>query len=330
MGSTVSLVLLSGCPSNCIVAGTIVEEAPNTGSYSWTPDCTLAVDEVAEGYGIQMIDPTLCEYQFSFHFGLHPAAAGVCSAAVSSTSSVVHVPTASASVIDGHSKTKSQGLPSVPTTLCTETLEGGHPQTKSEHPNPTGAGGPGPSHSGNPHKGKPEYTPDDHPSHSYGPPGDKPEHGPSEDSPSSVKVSVETAVVIVHPVPAQTEDEAPCASDEATPYSESGDDTPSTSGEHSTPSESTWEETSSTDTWSAEVAPPAAPSAAPHYGESGSSGTWVANSTGSSSSWTGGVNSTTGVYRPVQQETNGAMSMGMAGGKLVMYLGAAALACSFV
>jgi hypothetical protein len=56
-----------------MVAQTIVAGAPNTGSYSWTPSSSLAADESAEGYGIQLIDDSLCKFQWSAHFGLHPA-----------------------------------------------------------------------------------------------------------------------------------------------------------------------------------------------------------------------------------------------------------------
>jgi len=94
-GPTVTIVLLSGCPSNCIVAETIVAGAPNTGSYSWTPACSLTADTGAEGYGIQLIDDTLCEFQYSFHFGLHPGTCGASTTttATSTTTTTTSTPT---------------------------------------------------------------------------------------------------------------------------------------------------------------------------------------------------------------------------------------------
>jgi len=78
-GPSVTLSLYNGCPGNCKEVTDIVGLTQNTGSYSWTPACTLTADETAEGYGILLIDDTLCYTQWSFHFGLHPDAAGVCS-----------------------------------------------------------------------------------------------------------------------------------------------------------------------------------------------------------------------------------------------------------
>jgi len=111
-GPTVTIVLLSGCPSNCIVAETIVAGAPNTGSYSWTPACSLTADTGAEGYGIQLIDDTLCEFQYSFHFGLHP---GTCGA--STTTTATSTTTTTSTPTSAPTSTPSSAPSSTPTSV---------------------------------------------------------------------------------------------------------------------------------------------------------------------------------------------------------------------
>jgi len=111
-GPTVTIVLLSGCPSNCIVAETIVAGAPNTGSYSWTPACSLTADTGAEGYGIQLIDDTLCEFQYSFHFGLHP---GTCGA--STTTTATSTTTTTSTPTSAPTSTPSSAPTSTPTSV---------------------------------------------------------------------------------------------------------------------------------------------------------------------------------------------------------------------
>jgi len=135
-GPTVTLSLYKGCPNNCVEITDIVGQAPNTGSYSWTPSCTtLQPDEDAEGYGILLIDDTLCQTQWSFHFGLHPDSAGVCqgNSAASSTTTAAAAPTsttttaksstttatskASSAVTSTTTTAKSSGTTGKPTTL---------------------------------------------------------------------------------------------------------------------------------------------------------------------------------------------------------------------
>lgn len=57
----VSLVLLHGCPKNCVAIDTIVEKIENTGSYDWTPASTLASGKT--GYGIELIVEGTGQYQ---------------------------------------------------------------------------------------------------------------------------------------------------------------------------------------------------------------------------------------------------------------------------
>jgi hypothetical protein len=68
LSSTVSFVLLRG-PGNALVSlGSIGDNVPNTGSYSWTPSTSLE-DDVTH-YGIQMIDDATGEYQYTTQFGV--------------------------------------------------------------------------------------------------------------------------------------------------------------------------------------------------------------------------------------------------------------------
>lgn len=61
VGDTVTLVLLRGPPENVVPLSPIVENIPNSGSYSWTPSTDLVPDTTR--YGIQLIVDTPASLQ---------------------------------------------------------------------------------------------------------------------------------------------------------------------------------------------------------------------------------------------------------------------------
>lgn len=65
---SVTLLLLRGPSTNVVPLYPIVENIPNTGSYSWTPDMALEADTT--GYGIQLIQDSNGIYQYSTQFGI--------------------------------------------------------------------------------------------------------------------------------------------------------------------------------------------------------------------------------------------------------------------
>lgn len=70
---TVTLVLLKGPSTNAVPQYAIVENIPNSGSYSWTPSTKLAPSSDATGYGIQLICDDDGQYQYSTQFGISNA-----------------------------------------------------------------------------------------------------------------------------------------------------------------------------------------------------------------------------------------------------------------
>ncbi|KAF1816223.1 hypothetical protein P152DRAFT_445906 [Eremomyces bilateralis CBS 781.70] len=71
----VTLVLLRGPSTNVEPLYPIVENTPNTGSYSWTPASDLEDD--VTGYGIQLIVDSTGQYQYSTQFGVsNPGVSG--------------------------------------------------------------------------------------------------------------------------------------------------------------------------------------------------------------------------------------------------------------
>lgn len=101
---TVSLILLRGPGKNIKPLYAIIEKAPNTGEYEWTPSLDLE-DDVTR-YGIQLIDDDTGAYQYTTQFGVSnkkPSASG------SASSSAVPEPSSSAvsSDYDGHHRKPS-------------------------------------------------------------------------------------------------------------------------------------------------------------------------------------------------------------------------------
>lgn len=84
-GSTVTIYLLRGPSENIQLYSTLATDAPNTGAFSWTPDCALTPDTTHWGLMIESND--LCTFQWSMQFGLNPPAAGTCSSTPSSSAS---------------------------------------------------------------------------------------------------------------------------------------------------------------------------------------------------------------------------------------------------
>jgi hypothetical protein len=118
-GPSVTLSLYNGCPNNCKEVTDIVGLTANTGSYAWTPSCTLPADEEAEGYGILLIDDTLCYTQWSFHFGLHPDSTGACNASPSSAAASSAAATSPTSTATMASLVSSAAAASSTTTTLT-------------------------------------------------------------------------------------------------------------------------------------------------------------------------------------------------------------------
>ncbi|KAG0138325.1 Ser-Thr-rich glycosyl-phosphatidyl-inositol-anchored membrane family-domain-containing protein [Tuber indicum] len=67
-GGTVTLLLLRGPSNNVVPLYPIVEKAPNTGTYTWTPATDLEAD--VSRYGIQLIDDATGKYQYTTQFGV--------------------------------------------------------------------------------------------------------------------------------------------------------------------------------------------------------------------------------------------------------------------
>ncbi|KAK6341399.1 hypothetical protein TWF696_008475 [Orbilia brochopaga] len=68
---TVTIVLLRGPAENILPLYPIVENIPNSGSYSWTPKADLVPD--VTHYGIQVIIDANGQYQYSTQFGISNA-----------------------------------------------------------------------------------------------------------------------------------------------------------------------------------------------------------------------------------------------------------------
>ncbi|EFR03106.1 extracellular serine-threonine rich protein [Nannizzia gypsea CBS 118893] len=63
----VSVMLLHGCPKNCMPVATLAEGIPNTGSLPWTPSTSLVGDSA---YGLLIVVEGTGEYQYSTNFGI--------------------------------------------------------------------------------------------------------------------------------------------------------------------------------------------------------------------------------------------------------------------
>lgn len=67
--STISIVLLTGPSTNVVPLSCIVDSAPNTGTYIWTPPSSLTPTGNS-GYGLQIIDDASGKFQYSTQFGI--------------------------------------------------------------------------------------------------------------------------------------------------------------------------------------------------------------------------------------------------------------------
>ncbi|KAL9625445.1 MAG: hypothetical protein Q9160_000508 [Pyrenula sp. 1 TL-2023] len=72
-GSNVALVLLRGCPKNCLPVLTLAQSIPNSGSFDWTVQDSIEPDTT---YGIELIVESDKSYQYSNHFIISGSSAG--------------------------------------------------------------------------------------------------------------------------------------------------------------------------------------------------------------------------------------------------------------
>lgn len=68
LSNSVQLILLRGPGENIAFAGYISQDVPNTGSYKWTPPCSLETDTTH--YGMMIVDNASCKFQWSSQFGM--------------------------------------------------------------------------------------------------------------------------------------------------------------------------------------------------------------------------------------------------------------------
>jgi len=81
LSDSITLILLNGPSTNIQYYETIVAGTANTGSYSWTPECSITPSTT--GWGILLQDDSTCKFQWSTQFGIQPDTAGVCSSSSS-------------------------------------------------------------------------------------------------------------------------------------------------------------------------------------------------------------------------------------------------------
>lgn len=138
LSSVVDLAICQGPSTTCNVIGNIALQIPNSNSYSWTPDCSLAATTSNAGYGILLIDDVTGMYQYSTQFGLQPDTSGACGANSGGPSGSPTVsPTGSATGTGGHTKTGS-GSGSMTTSTTTSSSGGSAPSQSSAGSAPTG------------------------------------------------------------------------------------------------------------------------------------------------------------------------------------------------
>ena len=88
-------MLLRGPSTNVVPLYSIVENIPNTGSYSWTPSTSLQADTTH--YGIELIVDATGQFQYSPQFGISQSGSSNTTYPVSSnTTSYSSYPTANA------------------------------------------------------------------------------------------------------------------------------------------------------------------------------------------------------------------------------------------
>lgn len=136
LGKRVSLVLLRGPSSNVVPLETIVENIPNSGSYTWTPSTSLTPD--VTHYGMLLVVEGTGAYQWSTQFGISKAV-GSSSDSSSSASAPAPTPSPTEGTV---TKVVDQT-----TTDCPESQSSSAPAAASSSPAPSSAPAPAPSES---------------------------------------------------------------------------------------------------------------------------------------------------------------------------------------
>jgi len=65
---TYTIMLMNGCPGNCMDIGPIGSALENTGSFVWTPEAALGKE--GTGYGLRLIAEQTKNFQWSGNFGI--------------------------------------------------------------------------------------------------------------------------------------------------------------------------------------------------------------------------------------------------------------------
>lgn len=143
---TVSILLLRGPSTNVVPIATLVEGAPNTGSYSWVPSSDL--DDDVTHYGLQLIVDGTGQYQYSTQFGIsNPNKAGssgsssMSASVTMSTSTSAYANTTSCTTTMSSSSSAS-GYPMSNTTIVTPTVPMTVPSTLVSSPTGTSSAKP--------------------------------------------------------------------------------------------------------------------------------------------------------------------------------------------
>jgi len=135
LSNSIQLILLRGPGENIAFAGYITQDAPNTGSYKWTPPCSLETDTTH--YGMMIVDNASCKFQWSTQFGM--ADGPTCGATVSSTSGPSK-PSSTLTKAASHSKTyehEPSGKPTKPSKSYDDGDKPTHSYTKPPHSQPS-------------------------------------------------------------------------------------------------------------------------------------------------------------------------------------------------
>ncbi|KAG0643320.1 Ser-Thr-rich glycosyl-phosphatidyl-inositol-anchored membrane family-domain-containing protein [Tuber brumale] len=121
---TVTLLLLRGPSTNVVPLYPIVEKAPNTGTFSWTPAADLEAD--VSRYGIQLIDDATGKYQYTTQFGISNSNPSVVSSSSAPPSlSLLSAPTSSVSTSSCTSLVPTHSVPTYAVPSGTHTAIGG-------------------------------------------------------------------------------------------------------------------------------------------------------------------------------------------------------------
>ena len=110
---TVTLVLLRGPSENILPLFPIVEKAPNSGTFTWTPPTTLEAD--VTHYGIQLIDDATGAYQYTSQFGISNSSPSSPSSTATATSTVAPI----SQISDGQPQAPTGSTTSTETSTAT-------------------------------------------------------------------------------------------------------------------------------------------------------------------------------------------------------------------